>query len=115
MKKKIQVGFISLCSFLAIGIDSASYRELYEGSKFLINAGKECLNLGLLGSLLLFIGMLFIFSKLNRKSHVVINVLSILFSLLMIFGNSYLHYGNSSLVFGNIGYFILVLIKYIDI
>lgn len=99
MKERIKLIFISFCSFMALGIDIVKVRELLlDTSKISYSNGLSFLKLGILGS---FILLVFIYNFINKYKSIKsrwINVLSIVFSLLMIFGNSYKNYGNSSLV-----------------
>lgn len=98
MKNKVQTFLLAFCSFMAIGFDVyAFYQKQYS----------SLLKLGFLGSALLFLGFLFLYSKKRHRKSVVISVLSSIFTFFMIFGNSYMHLGNALLVFKNILFFFL--------
>lgn len=107
MKEKVKLWIESICTFLALGIDVAIYRELLSDGRLKTGSTLEALNMGIFGSLVLLIVIYILYKKFRKRSNWVVNVLSVIFSLLMIFGNSYINYGNSSLVFGNIWLFMI--------
>lgn len=103
MKEKIKLSIMSLCTFLAFGIDITTYKGNSIKKIFSI----EAMKLGIFGSLVLIMLFYWLYKTKRKRSNKIINVLSVIFSLFMIFGNSYLNCGNYSLVFGSIGVFIL--------
>lgn len=110
MKDKIKLWVESICTFMALGIDVTIYKEVFEAlDKNIIKTGAtlDALKLGIFGSLILLIIINNIYNKYYRRSNKVINVLSIILAIFMVFGNSYFHYGDSSLVFGSVWLFIL--------
>ena len=105
MKNKIKIILVSLFSLIAIGINPCACLDLYEKAKTIsYSNGMEVLNLNLFGILLLFIFIYFFIKKNQKylKGNVITRVISIVFSLLLIFGLSYKEYGNSSLIFNSL-------------
>lgn len=106
MKEKIKLSGITLCTFLAFGIDIT----IYEGNSIKNIFSIEAMKLGIFGSLVLLILFYSLYKTKRKRSNKVINVLSVIFSLFMIFGNSYINYGNYSLIFGSIWLFVLAVL-----
>lgn len=109
MKEKVKLGFASVCTFLAFGIDSTIYKEAIKGS-IKMGFALDAMKLGVFGSLILLVLFYYLYKTKRKRSNKVINALSVIFSIFMIFGNSYMEYGNSSLVFGNIWVFIIAVL-----
>lgn len=99
--KKFRVILIAICSFMALGFDVYDlYLKNYD----------SLLKLGYVGSLLLCLMLYYFYSKKDSNKHIVISILSGIFSFLMIFGNSYMNLGNASLVFKDLAFFIIAII-----
>lgn len=113
MKNKIKIILVSLFSLIAIGINPCACLDIYEKAKTIsYSNGMEVLNLNLFGTLLLFIFIYFFIKKNQKylKGNIITRVISIVFSLLLIFGLSYKEYGNSSLIFNSLIFFILAVV-----
>lgn len=106
MKEKIKIGLNSYLSLIAINIDVVAIKKILDAGK-VSSDFPVCANIGLLGSLLIFVMFFIIYTKYNKKSNWQINVLSVLFTIFMLFGKSYLEVHNTSLVFGHYALFIL--------
>ena len=109
MKEKIKIGLMSYVSLLAINANVVDIKELLDEGRVYADVS-VCSNTGLLASLLIFVLFLVIYKKYNKKSNWNINVLSILFTIFMIFGKSYMEVHNSSLIFGHYALFILAVL-----
>lgn len=118
MRKKIKLGLKSFCSFVAFGINIPILVEFFKQGDYRTGMSVDALRLGFLGSLILLMLLYIFYKKYEKKSNWVVNVLSIIFSIIMIIGNSYINYGSSYLLIGNcllflvsvlmaIGYFFL--------
>lgn len=97
----------SFCTLFALEIDiSWIYNTKYEVID-LSNNYSNFLNSGILGCVLIFILIFLVFKKYSRVGNRYTKILSLIFSLCMIFGKSYMECGNIDLVFGN--FFVLFL------
>ncbi|MGN1371592.1 MAG: DUF6020 family protein [Candidatus Coprovivens sp.] len=103
MKEKIRLYIESVCTFLALSINIDIYEKIVESGSFDLSLFK----LGFIGSLAFLLLIVVFYKKYSCKSNIYIKGISLLFSLFMIFGNSYANCGNTSLVFGNGWLFIL--------
>ena len=103
MKEKIRLYIESVCIFLALSINIDIYEKIVESGSFDLSLFK----LGFIGSLAFLLLIVVFYKKYSCKSNIYIKGISLLFSLFMIFGNSYANCGNTSLVFGNVWLFIL--------
>lgn len=111
MKEKIKVSLMSLCSLLAIGLNVPAFLKALNKQNFTA-AIDNGLTIGLFGSLIIFILFYRLYlSKKNLKTKV-IPVLSVIFSLFMLFGYSYMRYETSFLVFGNLLNFLLATLQF---
>lgn len=109
MKEKAKIIIVSICSLLAVGFDYVKYLDSDEIFKGLSN----CLRLGYLGTLILFILLIYLYKKKEPIKHWIINVLSLLLSFFMVFGASYMKYGTSILVFADLYKFFICLLVFI--
>lgn len=105
MKKKVKVGIISYLSLLSLNLNVLQIKNILDSNQ--ISDYSILGSSSLIVNLLLWIMLFAIYYKYTRKSNWQINVLSFLFSIFMIFGNSYLKVHNASLVFGGVPLFIL--------
>lgn len=109
MKDKIKIGFMSYLSLLAISVNVLDIKEILSFNN-LISSAPNASILGLLMNIVIFVFFYIMYLKYNKKSCWQINILSILFSLFMIFGNSYMNVHNTSLIFGHIALFLLAVL-----
>lgn len=109
MKDKIKIGLGSYLSLLAISVNVLNIKEILNFNNLTASAPNVS-NFGLLMNLIMFIFFYIMYFKFNKKSCWQINVLSILFSIFMIFGNSYMEVHNTGLIFGNIILFLLAVL-----
>ena len=109
MKNKIKIGLMSYLTLLALNVDVLAIKELVDSGKISVLT-PTCANTGLFIALIIFIFLYVMYLKYNKKSNWQINVLSILFTIFMIFGKSYLEVHNTSLVFGHYALFILAVL-----
>lgn len=100
MKDRIKLFFKSLSVFLVLGIDVTKYIELLDKDIYYTGMSIDALKLGFIGSLFFFSLLYFINYRYKKKSNRVVNILSIVFALIMVIGNSYINYGNSYLLIG---------------
>ena len=111
MKEKSKLILMTLCTLIALGVNPCVCLELYENaSKIDYNSGLEILRLGLMGTFILFIVIYYFISKKRKKSSLIVKLLSLVFSLLMVFGLSYSKYGNASLVFNSFLFVLLAIV-----
>ena len=101
MKDKIKIGLRSYLSLLAISVNVLNIKEILNFNNLTASAPNVS-NFGLLMNLIIFIFFYIMYFRFYKKSCWQINVLSILFSIFMIFGNSYMEVHNTGLIFGNI-------------
>ena len=111
MKEKIKVSLMSLCSLLAIGLNVPAFLKVLTMQNFTA-AIDNGLTIGLFGSLIVFILFYRLYLSRKKLKTKVIPVLSVIFSLFMIFGYSYMHYETSFLVFNSLLNFLLATLQF---
>lgn len=106
MNNKLKIIIMAFCSFLAIGFDYVKYLDSDEVIKGIYG----CLKTGYLGSIIIFLLFIKVFSKKIPIKHWVINILSFLLAVFMIMGASYMKYETSVLIFADYYKFLVCLI-----
>lgn len=104
--------FLVLCIFIAFGFDVVTFSKIYNDSLFVALFNQKVLNLDVVGSLVF---ILLIFDYLTKQKKKAkkweIKILSIIFALLMVLGNSYKNFGDASLVFDKVIFFIIAVLS----
>jgi hypothetical protein len=106
LKDKIKIGLMSFLSLIAVTVNMLDIKEILKFTN-LSSLTSNTYSLGLLMSVVIFGFFYVMYYKYNKKSCWQINVLSIIFSVFMIFGNSYMKVHNAGLIFGHIVLFLL--------